>query len=126
MASAPISIAVLSNRPKGCSPTPMMATSLVMAHTSLDRLERECDELIALVIGGERNHRQLDIHTELQFLRVVLGEPALDADDVLGLNEPDAERHEILSRRALVGGAGRKALRGPRDEGAAPGEVDPG
>src|SRR6185437_9741812 len=56
IASAPISIAVLSNRPNGWSPTPMMATSFVMGCSSLDRLEGERDEFIALVIGGERNH----------------------------------------------------------------------
>src|SRR6478735_7112000 len=101
----------------------MMATSLVTAESFLNRLEGEGDEFVALVVGGERNHGQLDVHAELQFLRIVLGQPALDADDVVELNEPDAERHEVLARRPLVRRPGRKALRRPRDEGAATRQV---
>src|ERR1700751_2245126 len=56
MASAPISIAVFSNLPKGCRPTPMMATSLLMSGSSLDRLERERDDLVAFRVGGEGDH----------------------------------------------------------------------
>ena len=52
--------------------------------------------------------------------RVVLGEPALDADHVVELHQADAERDEVLTRRALVRRARREALRRPRDEGAAP------
>ena len=35
---------------------------------------------------------------ELQFRGVVLGEPALDADHVVELNQADAERDEVLAR----------------------------
>src|ERR1044072_1642793 len=86
IASAPICMAVLSNRPNGCRPTPMIATSfeLLIDFSTLvpDRLESEGDGLGAVLVGGERQHRQLDLLAELQFRRVVLGEAALHADDV--------------------------------------------
>src|SRR4051794_2307591 len=108
MASTPISIADLpSKRPNGCRPTPMMATSF-MRQSSLDGFEGERDDLVAVVVSGERNHRQLDVHAELQLGRVVFGEPAFDTDDVLELNQPDAERHEVLTGCALVCGPGGK------------------
>src|SRR4051794_40678415 len=83
MASAPISIAVFSNLPKGCRPTPMMATSLVMSgllcllavtrfirlrrvHDRLgDRPERERHDFVAVRIGGERHHDEFDLLAEL-------------------------------------------------------------
>src|SRR5690242_10304436 len=119
--SAPISIAVLSKRPNGCRPTPMMATSFVI-FSPLDRLERERDDLVALVVRGERDHRQFDLLAELQFGRVVFGETALDADHVLELHQADAERDEVLAGRPLVRRAGRESLRGPCDERAAAGQ----
>src|SRR4051794_939467 len=118
MASAPISTADLSNRPKGWRPTPMIATSLVTG-LSLDRLEGEGDDLVAVSIGRERNHGQFDLHAELQLLRIVLGEPAFDANLVTQLNEADAERHEILARGSCIRCAGREPLRSPRDHRAA-------
>src|SRR5271166_3766085 len=55
MASAPICIAVLSNLPNGCRPTPMMATSLVISGSFSDRLESERHDLVAVVVGGQRH-----------------------------------------------------------------------
>src|SRR6478736_4008564 len=85
-----------------------------------DGLEGERDDLVAVVVGGERHHGELDLLAELELGRVVLGEPALDADHVAELHKADAERDEVLTRRALVRQPRRKALRRPRDEGAAP------
>ena len=100
----------------------MMATSFSHLKCPLgsDRLEGERDDLVAVVVGGERHHGQLDLLAELELRRVVLGEPALDADHVVELHQADAERDEVLTRRARVRRAGREALGGPRDEGAAP------
>src|SRR5215207_1222291 len=82
MASTPIAIADLpSKRPNGCRPTPMMATSFISLILSRPA-EGERHKLVALDIGGERNHGQLDLHAELQLGGVVLGEPAFDADHV--------------------------------------------
>ena len=41
--------------------------------SSLDPAEGERYELVALVVGGERHHRQLDLHAELELGRVVFG-----------------------------------------------------
>src|SRR5512143_3318793 len=120
IASAPISIAVLSNRPNGCRPTPMIATSF-MADSSLSQWpEGERHNLVALVVGVQRDHGQLDVHSELEPGRVVLGEPALDGDHVVELDEAHPERDEVLTGRPGVGRPGRKALRGPRVERALP------
>src|ERR1700757_412740 len=119
MASAPICIAVFSNLPNGCRPTPMMATSLVISGSFSDRLERERDDLVAVGIGGKRQHGELDLLTELQFGRVVFGQPALDPDDVAELHQAHAERHEILAGRTGVGSSGRETLGGPRHQGSA-------
>src|SRR6201999_3457662 len=53
IASAPICIAVLSNLPNGCRPTPMTATSFVISRLLVGRAEGERDDLVALGIGGE-------------------------------------------------------------------------
>src|SRR6476619_3811956 len=102
----------------------MMATSFVIDVSSLNRLEGERDDLVAVLVGGERDHGQLDLLAELELRRVVLGQPALDADHCVlpqaELHQADAERDEVLTRRAFVRCAGREALGGPRDEGAAP------
>src|SRR6185312_15999418 len=96
MASAPICIAVLSNRPNGCRPTPMIATSFMRPTPSSrsDRREGERHDLVAFLVGGKRHHRQLEIHAEPQLFGIVLGEPALDPDHVAELNQPHTERHE--------------------------------
>ena len=60
--------------------------------SSADRLEGEGDDLVAVVIGGERHHRQLDLLAELQLRRIVLGEPALDPDDVVELDQARRRR----------------------------------
>src|SRR5271168_3329078 len=137
IASAPICIAVFSNLPNGCRPTPMMATSLVISGSSwvdggdpvhpapprsrspLDRLESERDDLVAVSVGGERHHGELDLLTELELGRVVLGQPALDSDHVTELDQADAERDEVVTGRAKVGSSGREALGGPCHQGSA-------
>src|SRR6478672_3661897 len=98
----------------------MMATSFVIDVSSLNRLEGERDDLVAVLVGGERDHGQLDLLAELELRRVVLGQPALDADHVSELHQTDAEGDEVLTRRAFVRCAGREALGRPRDEGAVP------
>src|SRR6516162_4716516 len=85
MASAPICIAVFSNLPNGCRPTPMMATSLVISGSFLDRLEGEREDLVAVGVGGQRHHGELDLLAELQLARVVLGQPAFHSDHVTEL-----------------------------------------
>src|ERR1700744_492345 len=113
MASAPICIAVFSNLPKGCRPTPMMATSLLMSALLSDRLERERDDLVAVSVGGERHHGELDLLAELELGRVVLGQPALDSDNVTELDQADTERHEVVTGRPGVGSSGRETLGRP-------------
>src|ERR1700730_5733614 len=110
----------------------MMATSFIVevsfrwrcrqSYEESDGLEGERNDLVALVIGGQRHHGQLDVHAELELGRVILGQPAFDADHVLELHQADAERDEVLTDRALIRRAGREALRRPRDEGATPGQ----
>src|SRR3954447_21279927 len=130
MASAPISTADFSNRPKGCRPTPMMATSLLMSNSlnvgswrersSLDRLERERDELVAVGVRGERNHGEFHLHAELQLLRIVFRQPTLDAHHVAELHEPDPEGDEVLARRPHIRRPRCETLRRPCDHRAAP------
>jgi len=96
-----------------------MATSFI-GGSSLDRLEGERDDLAAIVVGGERHHGQLDVHTELEFRRVVFGQAALDADDVFQLYQPDTEGNERLARGPPVRRTGREAPRRPRHEGSVP------
>src|ERR1700756_2504614 len=137
MASAPICIAVLSCLPNGCRPTPMMATSLVISgsfwvdggdplhpapprsRSPLDRLEGERDDLVAVSVGGKRDHGELDLPGALELGRVVLGHPALDSDHVTELDQADAKRHEVVTGRAGVGSSGREALGGPCHQGSA-------
>src|ERR1700761_4859583 len=137
MASAPICIAVLSCLPNGCRPTPMMATSLVISgsfwvdggdplhpapprsRSPLDRLERERDDLVAVGVGGKWHHGELDLLAELQFGRVVFGQPGLDPDDVAELHQTHPERYEILAGRTGEGSSGRETLGGPRHQGSA-------
>src|ERR1700761_7897558 len=100
----------------------MMATSLLTASCSLDRLERERDDLVAVSVGGERDHGELDVLSELQLGRIVFGQPALDPDHVTELNQTHPERHEVVTGRAGVRGSGWEALCGPRDQGSAAGQ----
>src|SRR5262245_4584552 len=103
----------------------MMATSFIVDPLSgFDRLKRERDDLVAVLVGSERHHGQLDLLAELQSRRIVLGESALDANHCVlaqaELDQADAERDEVRTGRALVRSAGRETLGGPCDEGAAP------
>src|SRR6478735_9660328 len=121
MASTPISMADLpSNRPNGCRPTPMIATSFVIFGILSGPARGERDDLAAIVVGGVRHHGQLDVHTELEFRRVVFGQAALDADDVFQLYQPDTEGNERLARGPPVWRTGREAPRRPRHEGSVP------
>src|SRR5271155_441858 len=137
IASAPICIAVFSNLPNGCRPTPMMATSLVISGSSwvdggdpvhpapprsrspLDRLESERDDLVAVCVAGKRHHGELDLLTELQLGRIVFGQPALNSDHVTELDQAHPERHEVLAGWTGVGSPGRETLGRPRDQGSA-------
>src|ERR1700722_3246198 len=96
----------------------MMATSLVISGSFCDRLERERDDLVAVGVGGERHHGQIDLLAELQLGGIVLGQPALDTDGVAELYQAHPERHEILAGGTGVGSPGRETLRGPSDDGA--------
>src|ERR1700739_1621817 len=53
--------------------------------SALHRTEGERHDLVALVVGGERDHGQLDVHAELKLCRIVLGESPLDADPINSL-----------------------------------------
>src|SRR6476661_1394741 len=68
-----------------------MATSFVIFGILSGPARGERDDLAAIVVGGVRHHGQLDVHTELEFRRVVFGQAALDADDVFQLYQPDTE-----------------------------------
>src|SRR5690606_6689465 len=76
-ASAAMSMADLSpKRPKGCSPTPMIATSFTSATSlAVHRREREGQHLGAVVVGAERHDLELDLHADAEPFGVVLGEP---------------------------------------------------
>jgi len=65
----------------------MIATSFVIFGILSGPARGERDDLAAIVVGGVRHHGQLDVHTELEFRRVVFGQAALDADDVPELNQ---------------------------------------
>src|SRR4051795_8764034 len=124
IASAPICTADVSNRPKGCSPTPMIATSFIVAPgvsrrwRRSGRLEGERHDLVALGVGGERDHGQRDVHTEPQLCRIALRETPLDADDVAELHQAHPERPEVRTGGADIGRARRESLRGPGDQPA--------
>src|SRR5262249_61556668 len=78
IATAPMSMPVTpSKRPKGWSPTPMIATSEVMLIPSVHRPERERHDLVG-VVGAERHDDELHLHADLQPFRVGLGETGLD------------------------------------------------
>src|SRR5215471_2019149 len=79
---APISSAgTPGKRPKGCKPTPTIATSSVTARSPLvDGTERERDQLVAGVVDAERDDHELHLHSDPQARGVVLGQPGLDAE----------------------------------------------
>src|SRR5688572_9076568 len=112
-ASAPMSSADLSpKRPKGCRPTPMMATSSICS--SSDRLEGEGHHG-AVVVLPERDDHEPDHHAEVQFLGVGLGQAGLDPDLVTELDEADAVGPKgLLGLAAGVGLLGQEVLGGPR------------
>src|SRR4051794_17835435 len=108
IATAPISMAVVSpNRPKGCSPTPMIATSSTWL-PSRQRSERECHDLVALVVRAERYDDELHLHPDSQRGGVGLGQPRLHLDLAGQLDKTDAERNEVLAGGAAVGRRGRR------------------
>src|SRR5215831_11994413 len=105
IASAPIWMQVLSNRPNGWRPTPMMATSSMsqlLSHSGWG--EGEGEDLVAFVVGVQRDPGELDGHAEIEFVGIALGEASLDANDVVELDETDPERPELVGTFvALVG-----------------------
>src|SRR3954454_4906592 len=99
IASAPICMAVLSNLPNGCRPTPMMATSLLISGSFSNRREGECDDLVAFLIRGQRHHGEFDLLTELKLGRVILRQSTLDSNHITELHQAYPEWHEILAGR---------------------------
>src|SRR5215472_12906127 len=89
IAIAPISIAVTpANRPNGCKPTPMMATSatsipvssLVCAlgdGCSADRAKREGHDFVPVLVGAVRHDHELHLHAVLQPIGTGLRETRL-------------------------------------------------
>src|SRR5262245_7912162 len=125
IAMAPISIAETpGKRPNGCSPTPMIATSIrYPLWVLVDRPECEGDDLVALVVGAERNQHELHLHAVAEPLRVGLGQARLDLHLARELDVADPERRESLAALAQERRRrGRKALRGPRPQATAPSE----
>src|SRR2546423_776753 len=103
IATAPISIAVVSpNRPNGCSPTPMMATSSTAVPLSADRLEGEGQHVVSVLVRAERNDDKFHLHSDAQAPGVRLGEPALDFDFVRELDVTDAVGNELMTVGAGV------------------------
>src|SRR5262245_25677490 len=96
IATAPISIPVVSpKRPNGWSPTPTIATSIVMTTSSSgDGSERERHDLVAVVVGAERDDRQLHLDAVAQRRRVRFGEARLHLHLAWQLHVADAERNE--------------------------------
>src|SRR5512139_4193836 len=94
-ATAPMSKAEVSKRPKGWRPTPMMATSFISHPLRLALArgsEGERQDLVALGVHVERHDRQFDVHAEVELLRVRFRQPRLDADEIVELHEPHSER----------------------------------
>src|SRR5262245_8266861 len=104
IATAPISIPdTPANRPNGCSPTPMIATSIpIAALPSVDGSERERHDLVAIIVGAERHHDELHLHPLHELLGVVLGEAGLHLHLARQLHVPDCERRVVLPRRPRV------------------------
>src|SRR4029453_1840479 len=78
MAIAPMSIPVRSpKRPKGCSPTPTIATSTLSppcrrssaGARSINRAECERHDLVAIVIAAERQQLELHLDADPQPIR---------------------------------------------------------
>src|SRR6185312_17384180 len=86
----------------------MIATSLMRTPLALHRAEGERHNIVAVIVGGERDHGQLDVHAELKLLGIVFGEPALDANHVVELNEADPEGHEVVASGSCVRRPGGK------------------
>src|SRR3954469_23242200 len=79
IATAPISIAVVSpNRPKGCSPTPMIATSSTAVPLSAHRPKRESHHVVAVVVAAEGHDHQLHLHSDAQRRGIGLRQPRFD------------------------------------------------
>src|ERR1041384_4435905 len=95
IAIAPISMPVTpGNRPNGCSPTPMTATSLVTS-SLLDGPERERDHVVAIFVGAQRHEHELHLHAVAQHGGIGGREPALHLD-VAEVDVAHAERHKVL------------------------------
>ena len=74
-----------------------------------DGRELERHDLVAVLVGEERDDAQLDLLAERELLGVVLGEAGLDADDVAELHEADTEGLEGGPVASRVGDFGGKA-----------------
>src|ERR1700733_4810918 len=123
-ASSPISRADLPGyRPKGCTPSPTIATSLDPIVVSLcgpDRGEGVDHGLVAVGVDPERNDLQFHLLADPQLVRIRLGQPGLDPQRTGQFDVSDGERLEAL--RVIGAGVGRlgraKPLRGEGPEGA--------
>src|SRR5262249_1588187 len=127
IAIAPMSIPVRSpKRPKGCSPTPTIATSTVCPPRGgsrrrplIDRAEGERHDFVAILVGAERHEHELHGHADPQ--AVGRGEARLDLHLAGELHVADAVRHERGPCGSGVWRRGGWELLGrPRPEPAAP------
>src|SRR5262249_8892516 len=126
-ASDAISIAGFSpNRPNGCKPTPMMATSFISKlldrsrNAGSDRREGDGHDLVPFVVDEEGNHAELDLHADTDVLGVLLGEARFNSYVVAEFDETDRERSEGLGVLAAAElGLRQELLCCPRDDGAA-------
>src|SRR3546814_3893962 len=101
--------------------TSSSARSSALVAAGGDRRELEGHDLVTVGVDVEGHHLQLDVHAEAELVGVALAQPGLDPDDVVELDEADAEGLEALAGLvARVGHDGREALRGPGHEGALP------
>src|SRR5437762_6222241 len=91
-------------RPNGCNPTPTIATSmccplLLRARSrrrvaSADGPEREGHDLVAVIVGAERQHHELHLHADAECLRISLREACLHLHLTVELDVSHAERDE--------------------------------
>src|SRR5215831_8639359 len=99
-ASAPISIADLpGNRPNGCRPTPMIATSGTGASGRVSRGQVVRDEggdhyLVAGLVSAEGQDGEGDLLADPRLAGAEPGQPGLHAQLADQLDEPDVVRGE--------------------------------
>src|SRR5262245_65956094 len=117
IAMAPMSMPVTpGKRPKGCNPTPTMATSIsVLSSAPSPRRsghgpERERHDLGPVLVGAEGHDDELHLHAGAERLRIRLGEARLDLHLAGQLDVPHPVGSERVTARAGVRRRRRREL----------------